>query len=199
MAKVDLHVHCSERSGCAVTPEEEQVKAAVAAGLDGIVFTDHYKLPDPQRLAALNRKYAPFKIYGGIEITADDEDWLVIGVPDPGLERMDWKYPELYAHVRARGGFLVLAHPFRYRPKILADIDHFPPDAIEVHSHNTPPAFEAEIRAIAGRLGLALLSNSDAHAAKSLGAYYNEIPGILDGESGLVEHLFGLKDRDYGI
>jgi len=193
MAKVDLHVHCSERSSCAVTTEEEQVKAAVAAGLDGIVFTDHHRLPAQLGLAELNRKYAPFKIYAGIEITADQEDWLVIGLPDPALEREDWSYVDLLAYVRARGGFLGLAHQFRYTPKIHVDLDHYPPDAIEVHSMNTPPAFEAEICAIAARLGIPVLTNSDAHIARNLGRFYNELPGQLDGEAGLLKSLFSLK------
>jgi histidinol phosphatase-like PHP family hydrolase len=193
MAKVDLHVHCSERSSCAVTTEEEQVKAAIAAGLDGIAFTDHYRLPAPERLAELNKKYAPFKIYPGIELTVEHEDWLVIGLNDPELESEEWAYPELHAYVRSQDGFLVLAHPFRFRSEILADIWSYPPDAIEVHSHNTPPAKEGEIRRIAAQLGLAALSNSDAHKAASLGPYYNELPGNLDGAAGLVRALLGLK------
>jgi predicted metal-dependent phosphoesterase TrpH len=174
--KIDLHVHTSERSPCGRSTEEAQIQAAMAAGLDAIYFTDHYRLAPAARLAELNRRCAPFCIFNGIEIGADGEDFLVLGLPDPALERNDWSYPALHAHVRRGGGFLVLAHPFRYHAGVIAPVEQYPPDAIEVYSYNTPPAAEAEIRAIAARLGLLLLSNSDAHSAERLGRYYNVLP-----------------------
>ncbi len=191
--KIDLHVHASERSECAVAGEEEMIRAAVRAGLDALVFTDHHLLVGARRLEQLNRLYAPFRIYGGIEITADSEDWLVYGVQAPELESTAWSYPGLAAFVRERGGFIALAHPFRYEPRIHVDLAGCPPDAIEVSSLNTPPEREGEIRRIAAQLGLALLSNSDAHSPAPLGRYYNEIALTLDGDRGLVERLRALK------
>ncbi|MBE0699700.1 MAG: PHP domain-containing protein, partial [Anaerolineaceae bacterium] len=73
--KIDLHVHARERSTCAIDGEESQIRAAIAAGLDGIAFTDHHRLVGCDRLEVLRKHYAPFKIYTGIEITADHEDW----------------------------------------------------------------------------------------------------------------------------
>jgi len=75
--------------------------------------------------------------------------------------------------MRERGGYLILCHPFRYRPELTVDVDRFPPDAIEVHSRNTPDKEEKRIRAIAGRTGAMLLSSSDAHRASSVGAFFN--------------------------
>ncbi len=111
--KIDLHVHSKERSVCGRASEEEQIRAAIDAGLDAIVFTDHHRLISAERLQQLNEKYAPFRIFGGIEITLDGEDVLILGVQDPALESMNWSYPSLHAFVRARGGFIALAHPFR--------------------------------------------------------------------------------------
>jgi hypothetical protein len=37
--KVDLHVHTQERSPCARASEDEQIQAAIAAGLDAIFIT----------------------------------------------------------------------------------------------------------------------------------------------------------------
>jgi histidinol phosphatase-like PHP family hydrolase len=169
------------------------LRAALAAGLDALVFTDHHRLVPPARLAQLNALYAPFRIYSGIEITSDGEDWLVIGVQDPVLESRDWHYPQLAAFVRGKGGFIALAHPFRYSPDIRVDLAATPPDAIEVSSNNTPPIREAPIRQVATRHGLALLTNSDAHSTATLGRYYNELPGLLDGDAGLVKSLLALK------
>ncbi|HMN62109.1 MAG TPA: PHP-associated domain-containing protein [Anaerolinea sp.] len=191
--KVDLHVHASERSGCAIHGEEAMIQAALSCGLNGMAFTDHHRLVEPARLAELNEKYAPFHIYPGIEITADDEDWLVLGAYDLALEREDWHYPQLASFTRSIGGIIILAHPYRYAPRIHVDLKTCPPDGIEGRSNNTPPMREAEIRRMAATLGMAVLSNSDAHSVRAVGSYYNVVPGPLNGTRALLEQLKQVK------
>lgn len=172
--RIDLHVHAEERSGCARDGEEAMIQAAIAHGLDGLAFTDHHLLLPPQRRLALNRKYAPFRVFGGIEITLPEgEDVLVLGVQDPVLESRDWTYPDLLEFVHLRDGFLILAHPFRYHP-ISIPIERHPPDAIEVHSLHISAQSERRIRAIAERLDLPTVCNSDAHGVEHVGLYYSE-------------------------
>jgi predicted metal-dependent phosphoesterase TrpH len=197
--KIDLHVHAQERSDCAKVGEQHQIQAAQRAGLGGLVFTDHNRLVPAERLAALNQKYAPFRIFTGIEVDADQEHWLVIGVRDALLEKTGWHYPELRDFVLWRGGFIALAHPFRYAPEIRVDLDRYPPDGIELKSFNTPAKYEDKIRATAARLGLALLQNTDAHFDGQIGAYYNEIPGEPRGDKELVATLHGLKPSIYSF
>ncbi|HSQ39581.1 MAG TPA: hypothetical protein VLM78_05425, partial [Anaerolineales bacterium] len=60
-------------------------------GLDALVITDHALLVPAEHIQALNRQYAPFRIFGGIEITVqEEEDLLVLGVHDPLLESLRW-------------------------------------------------------------------------------------------------------------
>jgi predicted metal-dependent phosphoesterase TrpH len=177
--KIDLHVHTRERSSCAHSSADEMIRAAIYSGLDGLVITDHDRLVPQERLAYFNAKYAPFRVYGGIEVTTHEEHVLVIGVREERLEQTWWAYADLHAFVVERGGFLAVAHPFRFsRGRMEIDLDRFPPHALEVHSRNTPPSAEPRIREMAERLGLSLLSNSDAHHISDLGGYYN----VLDGE-----------------
>ena len=179
--KIDLHVHSSERSDCGKATEEAQIRAAIAAGLDAIVFTDHWQFVPLERLKRLNDQYAPFKIFGGIEVTADDEDFIVVGVRDPVLEKRGYSYAELHARVRAHDGFIALAHPFRFHPGIRADIERFKPDAIEVRSPHTSESEEPRIREIATRLRLPMLCNSDAHTTDPIGKYFNVVGnGVVD-------------------
>ena len=191
--KIDLHVHAKERSKCAQVREEDQIQAALRAGLQGLAFTDHNRLAPAEHLTALNQKYAPFRIFTGVEVDADREHWLVLGVDDKLLERPGWRYPELRDFVRWRRGFIALAHPFRYVDEIRADIEAYPPDGIEVKSFNTPSHWEAEIRAIAGRYGLALLQNTDSHFAGQIGSYSNELPGPVENDQELVKILLGMR------
>jgi histidinol phosphatase-like PHP family hydrolase len=192
--KIDLHVHCSDRSACAVVSEDEQIQAAIASGLDAIVFCDHARLVEKEHLDDLNNNYAPFKIFGGIEITVGIEDLLVIGVHDQCLEQNNWTYPELYGWVQKHEGFIALAHPFRYHEVIDLDLAKYPPDAIELHSPNTSPGFEKEIRDTANQIDAGLLSNSDAHSSKPLGRFYNLLKRNPSDESELV-HI--LKSGEY--
>jgi len=147
--KLDLHVHSSERSGCARATDEEMIRAAIAVGLDGFFFTDHHRFIPPEKLLPLNQQFAPFRIFRGIEITCNGEDFLVLGVPDADLERTDWQYPDLHQFVRERNGFIVLAHPFRYRKIIAVDCETWRLDAVEICSANTPVAERDRIRELA--------------------------------------------------
>ena len=188
--KIDLHVHSSERSTCARSREEEQIQAAIACGLDAMVFTDHGRLVPQTHLDALNQKYAPFRIFGGIEVTVEErEDVLVLGIHDPALESQKWPYPELHAFVRRHGGWLAIAHPFRYRPTIDVDLEHYPPDALEGCSMNIPSVKQPPIHALAARLGIPVVSNSDAHVTQSLGVAYNCLEGIAADDAALVHLL----------
>jgi len=186
--KIDLHIHTAERSPCAHASAVEMVTAAVACGLDALVITDHNRLTPASELAALNAQCAPFRVYGGIEVHVEAEPLLVIGMDDPALEYTLWTYAGLHAFVRARAGFLALAHPFRFHG-VSRNLVRRPPDAIEIHSRNTPPTAAAQIRALASRLGLALLSNSDAHAPEELGRHYNVLPYLPADEAALAALL----------
>ncbi len=186
---VDLHVHTIERSPCATVSEIYQIETAVAAGLDGIAITDHHTLVPRQRLLALNKKYAPFKIFTGIELSAGPNDWLVLGIADPAIQRKDWRYPDLLDFVRERNGYIILAHPFRRSPDLGDDLETYRPDGIEEQSINTPAHRREDIRAIAAHLGLALFSNSDAHFPGAVGSFRNRLPRPAENDRELVEAL----------
>jgi histidinol phosphatase-like PHP family hydrolase len=171
--KIDLHVHTKERSYCGRSTEEEQVRAAIDAGLDAIVFTDHNRLAPPARLQELNTKYAPFQIFGGIEVSITSEHILVLGVHDDALEHHHWSYPELHSFVRKHNGFIAVAHPFRFNPNIGLDLKRFPPDAIEAYSNNISRHTEPRLLSFARHLSVPVLSNSDGHYIDVLGHYYN--------------------------
>ncbi len=187
--KVDFHVHTKERSICAKVDEEYQIRGAIAAGLDGIAFTDHNKLLSKDHLAFLNQKYAPFKIFTGIEVVANQEDWLVIGVHDTRLEKATWNYADLWKLVRSLGGYLILAHPFRYASIIHVDLAAYPPDGIEIASYNTPVDMHNKILQQAKQFNLKPLTNSDAHYPNQIGTYANLLPTFAENDEQLLKVL----------
>ena len=187
--KIDLHVHSKEYSSCGRSSAEEQISAAIEAGLDAIVFSNHNRLVPQELLQQFNFKYEPFRVFGGIEIDINSEHLLVLGIHDPVLERRQLSYPELYKFVRDQGGFLALAHPFRYSEYIEIAIENFPTDAIELYSNNTPEDEQERIQTVAHRLGLHVLSNSDAHHTTEVGRYYNRLKRTPSNEQELIEIL----------
>ena len=188
--KIDLHVHTSDRSDCGQASQEEQIRAAIAAGLDGLMFTDHHRLVPPAVLARLNKRFAPFRIFSGIEITVvEKEDILVTGFSDKRLESRDWHYPALQEFVRSRGGFLCLAHPFRYHPEINIDLAGYPPDALEIYSWNIIRENSGRIRKTAEKLNIPVVCNSDSHSSERIGLFYNILHRVPTDEKELAEIL----------
>jgi predicted metal-dependent phosphoesterase TrpH len=194
LMKLDLHVHCRERSPCGQAPECEQIVEAIDRGLDAIAFTDHHHLVPSSRLKALNECFAPFRVFNGAETSADGEDLLVFGVRNRRLERLEWRYPELYDFVRSQGGFLVLAHPYRFGDQLGIDIRARPPDAIEWHSNNIAPDTHARIAALAEEHNLPLICASDAHHTFALGRHYIDVAGTPADAVGLFELI---RTRNY--
>jgi len=188
--KIDLHVHSLDRSPCALSWDVEQVQAAIQCGLDAFVLTEHDRLVPQRRLAALNEKYAPFRVFGGAEITLwEGEHALVLGIHDPALETMAWTYPKLHDFVRAQNGWLALAHPFRFSVRIKIDIERYRPDAMEACSINIPRGNVPRIRELAEELGIPIVCNSDAHRTANLGAGYNLLDRTPEDERDLIDLL----------
>jgi predicted metal-dependent phosphoesterase TrpH len=188
--RIDLHVHSSERSACALSGEEEMVRSAISFGLDGLVFTDHHRLMPADRAAELSEKFTPFRVFRGIECSvAEEEDIVVIGAFDPRLETPGLAYAEVHAIARDQGGFLILAHPFRYHEGVNIDLDLRPTDAIELHSISICGRDEPRIRQTIQRVGARTVHDSDAHRAEHVGIFHNRLRNAPGDERELVALL----------
>jgi predicted metal-dependent phosphoesterase TrpH len=187
--KIDLHVHTSERSDCGRSSESEMIDAAKAAGLDAIVLADHYRLPPPVHLEELNARHAPFRIFPGIEVRADGEDIVVVGLECNELESREWAYPDLWRFVEDRRGFFFVAHPFRYSDEVGIDVENFPPGAVEMNSCNMGAIDEALLQAFLARYNLPTVCNSDAHRDAYVGIYHNVLEHPARDSAQLVDIL----------
>lgn len=192
--KIDLHVHASERSGCSSASEEDQVRKAIELGLDALVFTDHGLLMPEERAKELNDKYAPFRIFRGIEIgilfSHDEryEDFLVLGVYDPILEKRKWEYKDLYKFVDDNRGYIAIAHPYRYRDETV-DLKGCLPHAVELYSSKLEDGKHEKRIELAKKWNCHLIANSDSHETETVGVYYNELFDIPKNEKELIEIL----------
>lgn len=180
----DLHAHSGGISVCCRIPGEKVVEEAAAAGLDGIVLTNHYqhsylKSPDGQEFVSRYLKEFEItkeagekhgvKVLFGIEVTMDfasNVHLLIYGLGEEFLRKypllFTYSHEELYRLVRENGGALIQAHPFRNGSHIL-DTRYL--DGLEVNCHPLYlHSYKDELEAAAKEASLILTVGGDYHA-----------------------------------
>ncbi|MDR1704217.1 MAG: PHP domain-containing protein [Clostridiales bacterium] len=163
---IDCHVHTSDGSGCARDNGRKMIESAKSNGLNGMIITEHNKLTPQYVIDELNAAYAPFRVFSGIEIRIQGDDFLVLGLHDEILQQK-WEYIELFNYVRENGGYIALAHPHRYWNGVDSNVYSFRPDALEIYSTNMDNiSWQQRQNALrlANSLQVNILANSDAHA-----------------------------------
>ncbi len=171
------------------------IEAAKEAGLDAVALTDHGRLVPPEHLAELNSVHAPFRVFPGIEVSVPPDDIVVVGLQDPQLERDGWTYPRLHRFVAERGGFLFLAHPFRFHDTVSIDVENYPPGALEMNSSNMGEVDVSLLYEFVAEHDLPCICNSDAHAAELVGIYHVILEDRVDNARDLVSVLNGGRFR----
>ena len=181
---IDLHAHTSGISKCCRIDAPKVVAEAKAAGLDGIVLTNHYQksnmkedslesyvekyIDEYYRTEAYGRKIG-CRVFFGVEVTMEQYPkvhMLLYGI-DPEYLRahpdlFDLTQKELYELTKAGGGIMVQAHPFRNGTTVL-DPDYL--DGVEINCHPIyKKSYAQELIDIAEKEHLLLTCGGDYHA-----------------------------------
>ncbi len=216
MMKIDLHTHTVYGSGCSHINPSDLVEQAKRAGLDGVCFTEHNQLWDPERIQRLSKKH-DFLVIGGVEVLTEYGEILVFGLH----ESVRWvrHAAELRNMVARAGGFMIAAHPFRNerlifdsQPPLEGGVDietgcAFPlfgyVDAIEVFNgwaYRREWQFTSEV---GKRLGLNGTGGSDAHKLLQTGVCYTVFDRRVRNEEEFLVELkagrFTAVNCDYGL
>lgn len=179
---IDIHVHTSNYSGCGKASADEMAEAAVAAGLDAIVFTDHHVVWPDAEIRRVRQRHPGIRIFRGMEITCDGgrADIVVLGLLDQRVVRRDARPDEAMRRIHEGGGIGILAHPFRLARSVPAEFLAEPPDAYEVASLNMPTFARAQAPMLERMLPHSHpLMASDAHQTAGMGSY----AVLLDGDA----------------
>lgn len=196
--KFDLHMHTARHSPDADSDPFELVRAAVAAGLNGIVITEHdYMWPDSE-LEELRAAAPELVILGGVEVTARGGDVLCYGITDPFALPRGIGWPELCREVHRQGGACVAAHPNRWGQPFEKILREQNPelDGIEVLSNNMDPGLRARAAELLKKYPhFAQLGNSDSHQPNTVGCCYTLFERPVRTNAELVAAIRGNKGK----
>ena len=184
---VQMHLHTSETSRCGEDSAKDMIRACKRAGYGLVVVTDHFMNANirtapgmkwPEKVQCLLAGYLAAKAEGekiglpvlfGWETYTFGPEYLTYGLGEeflldnPDIDRMPSR--EYLTRIRAAGGFVSHAHPYReayYIPRFEPATVNV--DAIEVfNAGNEDPAWNRKALALAKRAGLIELAGSDAH------------------------------------
>lgn len=190
--KADLQVHsiCSDGA----MNGDDIVRMALIRGLRAIAITDHNTFSGYWLAAsASERMGASIAVIPGIEVRTSKGDLVVLcEKPSEAIEKMVGRDPgEVIDIARGEGCISYAPHPFDIRRLGLGEeIYRLRLDAIEIFNSLSDPIANRRARIARDRLGIAGLSNSDAHTREFVGVAYNIIEVS---ELGVEEILDGIR------
>jgi predicted metal-dependent phosphoesterase TrpH len=194
--KFDLHMHTARHSHDADSDPFELVRAALRAGLDGIVITEHDWLWTEPELDELRASAPGLVILAGVEVTGRGGDVLCYGVTDPLAIPRGIAWPELCREVHKQGGACVAAHPNRWNQPFEKILKEQEPelDGIEVMSNNMDNGLRTRAAALLKKYPhFAQLGNSDSHQPNTVGCCYTDFDAVIRTNADLVAAIKGKK------
>jgi hypothetical protein len=186
--KFDLHLHTRQYSPDSIIAPQELLKRAKAAGLDGVVITEHDILWPADELAALQKHDPSLVVLAGIEVTTREGDVLVYGVSDGTPFARGMSMADCCRAAHAQGGAAVAAHPYRWGQNFDQIMRAHQPelDGLEVMSNNMDAGLRRRAAALLARLRLTGLGNSDGHEPEVVGCCYTDFADPIRDNASLV-------------
>jgi predicted metal-dependent phosphoesterase TrpH len=198
---IDLHNHTWPRSYDSVLEPDELVIRAKSAGLDAVCFTEHDALWDVESIKEIRERHN-FLVLAGVEIGTDDGHILTFGIDKYvfGMHRSN----ELAAHVDARQGAMVAAHPYRRQmPWRVHDEDEYERALLKASEN---PAYKyvcgleelngrgsekenAFSRRLCDRMGMPGTAGTDSHSIEDVGKCATYFERRIDDERDLIREL----------
>ena len=187
--RYEMHMHTSEGSRCADRTVEEQLMLYRNLGYSGVCLTDHFlgsgscTLRNREGLSwdeIVTRYMTPYHkaceiaegwdmdVFFGYEYTIGGTDFCIYGISEDWLrehpDQLSWNPRDYFDRVRADGGFIVQAHPFR-EANYIECIRLYPRSVhgVEIWNANRT-AHENHMAAVyAAEYGLPVFAGSDNH------------------------------------
>lgn len=196
MARIDHHLHTNRYSPDSIIDPHDLLLQAHAAGLDGVVITEHDRLWPEHELVELAELGRPLgvAVMGGVEISSLEGDVLVYGLKSLKDVGHCVDLRRVLDVAREQGAVVVAAHPFRFGQDFWRIIRDFGQafDALELASNNITPELRGRIQEVLNGSPMGATASSDAHSPEVVGCYYSEFPGSI---TTINEFIVALKNR----
>lgn len=184
----ETHLHTSTASKCAKSTGDEYISYYKNLGFSGIFVTDHFfngnccvpkNLSWEERIEIFCQGYEDAK-REGIRLNFDvffawesrffGDEFLIYGLDKEWLlkhpEMMEWDHITHYEKIKADGGLVVQAHPFRERAYLSEVYVHpYQCDAFEVANSGNPHEQDRMAYRYAKEHGITMTAGSDIHKA----------------------------------
>ncbi len=201
MPLIDLHCHTSPLSHDSALTPDELIDAAKASGLDGICLTEHDFFWELDKAADLAKRHN-YLVIAGNEVNTEFGHILVFGLDRfvYGMHRLH----ELSRMVRAAGGAMVFAHPYRRQlpfelrhegdwsealARAMANQAHDHVDAIEVYNGRGSGRENDFSQEICRQAALPATAGSDSHQRSDIGTCATEFEREITGLANLIDEL----------
>ena len=176
--KVELHLHTSRYSACAVASPQELMTECIHCGYEAVYITEHDAVWSARDIDELQSEFPQIKIFGGVELTISYRPLrhlVVLGTNDPQYLQFDDDPAAVLAKARREGHLSVLAHPFRWEDAETALDPQDLPDALEYETCNqAQPRQLQEVQLAADRFKLATVNAGDVHSLEFIDRYWVE-------------------------
>ena len=176
---IDLHTHTTPNSDDSFLSPTELVLHAKKCGLDGVCLTEHDWYWSHEAAAQLGKELN-FLVIPGVETNTEDGHMIVFGIDKFkfGMHHTDF----LREMVDEKGGFMILAHPFRRNFYTQDDIDETVEkvcqksvfryvDTIEILNGRGKERQNSFSLELGRRFGWQGIGGSDAHELKDIPSY----------------------------
>jgi predicted metal-dependent phosphoesterase TrpH len=202
---LDLHVHTSVGSRDCNLPLLRLTEAAHQVGIQGFVVTEHDASWAPETLERYRQESGLF-VCAGREWPTNWGHVIALGL-DPDLEDIR-RMEDLRRLADEAGGYLILAHPFRFFPSgsnylfgpqgnasalTLEEMAGHPAwelvDEIEVLNYNCTDKENELAAAVARVLGKRGTAGSDAHSFTEVGRCITVLERAVASEGELIDEL----------
>ena len=171
--RLDLHVHTPGSDGSG--SPEQYVRAVLAAGIDGLVITDHHHTYTAGGLRVAQAcRAAGLTVLHGCEYSTANNHCLIYGVDVDELGLGE--YPpmqEVIDRVNAAGGVVVPSHPYKGYRLILGDDVYGLHGIAALEGVNGQAAFQNPVwnrqaNKAAKKMRLQMTGGSDAHSLSDI-------------------------------
>jgi hypothetical protein len=199
MIKLDGHIHTYPKSYCSTTSPQAAVEAAIKAGLDAIVFTEHDCAWGSDEIERV-RRYADGRliVLSGMEVSCREGHFLLFGPVDYAALSVGMPVEDLIRLARLAGAAVIAAHPFRFDERQGYDCYGFDIDGVEVNSVNTSSRAHVLAEELASKKNLFRFTASDAHGVNYIGAYHTEFPDHVKNEEDVAAFILGFRAKGTG-